>query len=291
MPLSTTLRRLALGATLASCLAPCPALAQRLGAATDSASPPQAATVPGRALLTRRDLVAAGALAAVTIALLPADRQIAEEFRDPGPQRSMLLRDGARTFNFLGDPGTVIAAVGAYGVGRLAHSDHLADLGLHTTEAVVLSGAATALIKGIAGRQRPYLDRTDSDRFGFGRGFTSGARSSFPSGHTTAAFAVASAVTEETRDWWPNAPWIVGPVLYGGAGLVGLARVYADKHWASDVVLGAGLGTLSGLSVVRYNHARPHNRVNRWLGVARAAAPTVTPGPNGLALAWRVTTR
>ena len=66
--------------------------------------------------------------------------------------------------------------------------------------------------------------------------------------------------------------------------------MYDAKHWASDVVLGAGVGTLSGLSVVRYNHARPHNRVNRWLGVARAAAsPEVVPGPGGgVALAWRV---
>ena len=49
------------------------------------------------------------------------------------------------------------------------------------------------------------------------------------------------------------------------------------------------------LAVVRYNHDRPHNRVNRWLGVARAAMPTVAPEPasggGGVALAWRVTTR
>jgi hypothetical protein len=260
--------------------------------AATTTAPPSAAE-PGRPLFTRRDLVAAGALAAVTAALLPADRRLAEEFRDPGPQRSTFLRDGARAFNLLGDPGTVVIGVGAYGVGRLVHSEHLADLGLHTTEAVVLSGGITAVAKGLAGRRRPYLNEHDADAFALGRGFTSGARSSFPSGHTTAAFAVASAVTEETSDWWPHAPWVVGPLLYGGASLVGLARMYDDKHWASDVVIGAGIGTLSGLSVVRYNHARPHNRVNRWLGVARAAAsPTVLPGTNGgLALAWRVTTR
>ena len=268
------------------------------GALPLSAQRPDSALVrsePGRPLFTRRDVAAAGALAALTVALLPADRRIAEEFRDPGPQRSRLLRNGARTFDVLGDPGTVVIGVGAYGLGRLTRSEHLADLGLHTTEAVVLSGAVTALIKGVAGRQRPFLDRTDSDRFAFGRGFQSGARSSFPSGHTTAAFAVASAVTEETRAWWPRAPWVAAPLLYGGAAMVGLARVYDDKHWASDVVLGTGIGTLSGLAVVRYNHDRPHNRVNRWLGVARAAMPTVAPEPasggGGVALAWRVTTR
>jgi membrane-associated phospholipid phosphatase len=300
MPLVTHLRgarRAALlaaaaaGTLLSALAAPTTARAQRRSPAADSATAAPD-DEPGRPLLTHRDLVAAGVLAAATAALLPADRQIAEQIRDPAPQRSAILRNGARTFNVLGDPGTVIIGVGAYGVGRLVRSEHLADLGLHTTEAVVLSGAVTAVAKGIAGRQRPYLDRTDSDRFAFGRGFTSGARSSFPSGHTTAAFAVASAVTEETRDWWPHAPLVVGPLLYGGAAMVGLARIYDDKHWASDVVLGAGVGTISGLSIVRYNHARPHNRVNRWLGVARAAAsPAVAPERGGVALAWRVTTR
>src|SRR5512132_649041 len=107
------------------------------GALPLSAQRPDSALVrsePGRPLFTRRDVAAAGALAALTVALLPADRRIAEEFRDPGPQRSRLLRNGARTFDVLGDPGTVVIGVGAYGLGRLARSEHLADLGLHTTE-------------------------------------------------------------------------------------------------------------------------------------------------------------
>lgn len=261
-------------------------------AAASAQSPPPPDSAAGRStLLTRRDVVAAGLLGAVTIALLPADRQIAEEFRDPGPQHSTLLREGAKAFNFLGDPGTLVLSAAAFGVGRLAHWPHLTDLGLHTTEAIVLSGAATGLIKGVAGRQRPYVAAGDADDFSFGAGFGNGRRASFPSGHATAAFATAAAVTEETRHWWPRAPWIVGPVLYGGAAMVALARMYDDKHWASDVVLGAGIGTISGLSVVRYNHARPHNRVDRWLGVT-SLVPAVSPAPGGgVGLAWSVTTR
>ena len=291
----TSVRR---GVALALVFLPAAALAQAPVRA-DAPLPPRRVALAdstagrkgGGTLLTRRDLVAAAALGAATLALLPADRGIAEEFRDPSPQRSTLLRDGAKTFNFLGDPGTLAISVATFGVGRLAHSPRLTDLGLHTTEAIVLSGAATGLLKGVIGRQRPFLDRNDSDVYGFGRGFGNGGRASLPSGHATAAFATAAAVTEETRHWWPNAPWIVGPVLYGGATLVGLARMYDDKHWASDVVLGAGIGTLSGLSIVRYNHERPHNRVDRWLGVA-SLVPAVAPAPGGgVGLAWQVTTR
>jgi len=237
-------------------------------------------------LLTRRDLVAAGALVATTAALMPFDARIAEEMRDPAPQRSSALRTSARVFNTLGDPGTLVAGVAAFGVGRAVHSPHLADLGLHATEAIVLSGAVTGLVKGVAGRTRPFASPGDADAFSLGSGFGSGTRASFPSGHTTAAFAAAAAVTEEARGWWPAGRWLVATVMYGGAATVGLARMYDDKHWASDVVLGAGVGTISGLAVVRYNHARPRNRVDRWLGVA-SALPSIAPTPDGVALAWR----
>jgi membrane-associated phospholipid phosphatase len=51
--------------------------------------------------------------------------------------------------------------------------------------------------------------------------------------------------------------------MYGGATLVGLSRMYHNKHWASDVVLGAGIGTFSGIKVVRYSHAHPDNFIDR----------------------------
>jgi membrane-associated phospholipid phosphatase len=263
------------------------------GVSTRSPAQQPADSAPGRApaasrpapLLTRRDLVAAGAVVAATAALFPFDERIAEEFSDPAPQRASVLRGGARAFNVLGDPGTVVVALAAFGAGKATGSRHLADLGLHTAEAIVLSGAVTGLVKGVAGRQRPFVQPTDPDVFSLGKGFSSGARASFPSGHTTAAFATAAAITEETRHWWPAAPWVVGPLLYGGAGMVGLARMYDDKHWASDVVLGAGIGTISGLAVVRYNHARPKNRVDRWLRVT-SVVPAILPGPGGVSLAW-----
>ncbi len=64
---------------------------------------------------------------------------------------------------------------------------------------------------------------------------------------------------------WPKYTWYVAPVLYGGATLVGLSRMYHNKHWASDVVLGAAIGTFSGLKVVRYSHAHPDNPVDKVL--------------------------
>jgi hypothetical protein len=52
--------------------------------------------------------------------------------------------------------------------------------------------------------------------------------------------------------------------------------MYHDKHWASDVVLGAAVGTFSGLKVVRYAHAHPHNALDRVILRVQAM-----PAPDG----------
>ena len=64
---------------------------------------------------------------------------------------------------------------------------------------------------------------------------------------------------------WPQTTWLVAPVMYGGATLVGLSRMYHNNHWASDVVLGAAIGTFSGLKVVRYSHAHPDNKLDKFM--------------------------
>jgi membrane-associated phospholipid phosphatase len=86
-----------------------------------------------------------------------------------------------------------------------------------------------------------------------------------PSGHTLAAFAAAAAVTSETSGWWPATRWVIGPVLFTGAGVTGLSRMYDNRHWASDVIVGAGIGTFAGLKVVRYVNAHADNRVDKLL--------------------------
>jgi len=203
-------------------------------------------------------------LAAITALTMPFDNTIQEEFHDPGPQRSSTMQSASRVFNAAGDPGVFVTALAMYGVGRMTHSSHLTTLGEHAGEAIITSGAVTATLKMAIGRQRPNVQSSDADDFLFGRGF-GGAHASLPSGHTTAAFAFATAVTYDLRQWDPHAAHIAGPLLYGGATMVGLSRIYADKHWASDVVLGAGVGTFVGYKTVAYVTKNPNNWVARHL--------------------------
>jgi len=231
-------------------------------------------------LFARADPWILGGFIAGAAAIRPFDRQIANEIREPDAQDNHFAAHAAKVFNFLGSPGSLIGGVALYGVGRIGHFERVADLGLHGTEAIVVSAGITYVIKGLAGRQRPsHAGVNDPDDFSFGGGFTSGGASSFPSGHATAAFAVATVVTLETHRWWPRSTWYIAPMMFGGASLVGVARLYTNAHWASDVIMGAGIGTLTGLKVFRYNHVTSRsNRANRWL---LTAVPTVSPSIDG----------
>jgi membrane-associated phospholipid phosphatase len=48
-------------------------------------------------------------------------------------------------------------------------------------------------------------------------------------------------------------------------GIARRARTYDDAHWVSDVVAGAGVGTLSGLTVTRWHDAHPGSWLDRIL--------------------------
>ena len=215
-------------------------------------------------LFTARDAWIAGGFAALTVAMFPLDRRLAHALRDSSLLTNRVLSDASKLVEGITDPGALAIGATLYTVGRVGKWRDVADLGWHGTEAVILSGVATSILKGTLGRARPYTSADTNPRdFAFGRGFGDNKYQSFPSGHATAAFAAAAAVTSESRRWWPHATWAVATTMYGGATLVALSRIYHDKHWASDVVMGAAVGTFGGLKVVRYSHNHPDNFVDR----------------------------
>jgi membrane-associated phospholipid phosphatase len=200
-----------------------------------------------------------------SVALIPLDRQAEAWLQHPGLQSSSFAKSTAATFNWIGGTGVLAGGVAVLAIGRLTGRERLSEIGLRTTEAIVAGGVIVGAMKGVMGRQRPFIEKNDPGDFFIGRGFANGGLTSFPSGHTAAAFSAATVLSLETRRMWPRTANVVTPLLYGGAAAVGLARMYDSKHWASDVALGATIGTLSGIQIMRYNDARPHNALARWL--------------------------
>lgn len=114
-------------------------------------------------------------------------------------------------------------------------------------EAELGAAAATWAGKTLLGRARPWAGE------GAGRFVgpsLEGAYHSFPSGHTSAAFALATVLADRYPRW--------APLWYAAAVGVGLSRIYTEAHWPTDVVAGAAVGHLAARAALA---GRP------WLGV------------------------
>ena len=148
--------------------------------------------------------------------------------------------------------GLLIAALPiSFYIAGLVHKDSYAsNTALLAGEAVVNAELVTIAIKDLDRRMRPsevgpsgdlsntWFRSTNRSIGGFG---------GFPSGHTVAAFSVATVFAERYRSHrW--APW----VAYGLAGVVGLSRLNAQAHFPSDIFFGAALGSsISHFAVLR----------------------------------------
>jgi membrane-associated phospholipid phosphatase len=216
------------------------------------------------ALFETRDLYWAAGFAAATVVAAPLDRQLAHTLQQPSIQANRILSKGSVGARLLGSPGAEVLGGLVYGAGRLSGHRGMAQVGLHTAEAVFIGDMFTGSIKMVAGRKRPYLSPNNPYDFRLFRGFKGDSVRSFPSGHTTSAFAAAAAATAEAGYQWKGGKPFVGTALFGLAGIVGLSRMYNNAHWASDVAVGAAIGSFVGWKVTRYAHNHPTNSVDNF---------------------------
>jgi membrane-associated phospholipid phosphatase len=214
-------------ATLAfhATLLPLPALAQ-----TDfvpSAVAP--ATVPSSGpLISRQAAAIAGLLFAGT---LLGDHEFREESQE---HRDATTNSVASVGNTFGDWRMLIPATAAgYLAGEIAGSNAIKGTVLRAGAAVALATGISTGLKYTVGRTRPDVAGTNIEF----RPFSGSA--SFPSGHTAAAFAIATAVADQTHDRWSDY------LLYGAASVTALSRINNNRHWTSDVLIGGLVGHLS----------------------------------------------
>ncbi|MBI2270910.1 MAG: phosphatase PAP2 family protein [Bacteroidetes bacterium] len=126
-------------------------------------------------------------------------------------------------------------------------SKQTALLGL---KAFVVSGIIVTIPKQFFHRHRPcpsiYGGKPDAGCATYVNIFFQSSDNSFPSGHSTSAFAMATVISEQYKykKWVPV-------VSYTLAGLASLSRVESNKHWASDVFMGAVLGYSIGKFITR----------------------------------------
>lgn len=111
-------------------------------------------------------------------------------------------------------------------------------------ESLVWTTAATEVLKAGVGRPRPVLYTASAATAADSRD----NMRSFPSGHASAAFAVAASYWLARRDLAGN-PGAAGWAAVGGAATVAVLRAVAGKHFPTDVLAGALLGIAGGVVV------------------------------------------
>ena len=191
---------------------------------------------------TKGDWLVVGAIAGGTALLFTVDKNI----KNFSLSNQTSLNDKIFNFDsFYGNGYTALFTTGLYGVGLFSDNHEIRELGLHASEAFIISGLVTGILKVIIGRRRPYAG---DDHLVF-KPFqlTNNDYHSLPSGHTTVAFAVSTVVAHYLENVYWKIFW------YGAAGMVGLSRIYNNQHWASDVFLGAAIGYFVGEFVVDFN--------------------------------------
>ena len=143
------------------------------------------------------------------------------------------------------------APLALYGAGFIRKDTKMTRTALLAGEAVADAEILTEVLKPAVSRWRPSAIPANgnfSDTFTEGGNRFSSAHTSFPSGHTITAFAVATVIS---RRYGQHHRWV--PILaYGGAAAIGFSRLTLSAHYTSDVFVGAALGySISRFAVLR----------------------------------------
>lgn len=117
-----------------------------------------------------------------------------------------------------------------YGVGLLKKDADLKKNALYIGASVVTSSVVSTISKNSVKRTRPFITYPEIEKV------TSGGGYSFPSGHTSDAFSLATSVTLAYPKWY-----VIVPAL-AWAGAVGYSRMDLGVHYPSDVLMGAIIG-------------------------------------------------
>lgn len=264
-------------------------LALGLSGTATLAARAQSAAQPSGVVLTGHDLGLVAGATLGTAALTRFDVPMARLFGDSAfHARHPGFTSAAKRASVVTETVLMLTGGTVYGIARLRRDDGTADVALHATESVASAALFIQVVRGALGRARPYVSDSaakprDSDPYDFEpfHGFTSFDYRSFPSMHAMASVAVAAALSTEMRERATPHRAVLSPLLYVGAAMPALARLYLDEHWTSDIALGAFLGAFAGQKVVSYSHEHPDNRIDRKL-LGRRMNVGFTSGSRGL---------
>lgn len=191
-------------------------------------------------LPSHQNMFIASAGGALAIAAHPADESVNTSMVNNYTDWNAFFAAG----KYIGNtPEQIAGAIATYAYGRWRDQPKVSHFGMDLLQAQIMAEILFNPIKFATQRLRP----DGSDHL------------SFPSGHATITFATATVIERHLG-------WRKSLLAYGIASYVAASRLHDDKHWLSDVVFGAAVGTIAGRTVV-------HHAADYW-----AVAPVKVPG-------------
>ncbi len=134
--------------------------------------------------------------------------------------------------------------IGGFFVGYLLKNEHLQEASVQLLESMIFEGnTRVQILHKVIGRSRPndeqgpYFFEFDGDR-------------SFPSGHTSNIFQLATVLSHHVDHW------AFSTLAYGIATTVGFQRIDYKSHWPSDVFMGAVYGIAVSKAIIYMHESR-----------------------------------
>lgn len=173
-------------------------------------------------------------VAALTVAIFPHDASWLSSLIST---ENSSAEDAARFLSLWGDfqTGTLMVVVLLLLGGKFLKKIHWQRVAIACLLAAILAGLTTNVISFATGRPRPYMNIKDGF-YGFEKDYT---HHSFPSGHSTTAFATATTLSVAY-------PPIAIPAL-AAAGAVAWSRLSLNRHYPTDILVGSSIGILFGI--------------------------------------------
>jgi membrane-associated phospholipid phosphatase len=200
-----------------------------------------------------------GAGTLITYGLIKNDAAIDENYFRYLKPKSELVEEVSPRITMLGESYAGYFLIGYAGYSFIGKDYKAWRTSLLATEACLSAGLWVRLGKMMTSRERPSVSYWTGVEGGQWRGFVSPfsdlykSRSvstfdAFPSGHTSAAFSIATVFAMQYSD-----KKAIPPVAYTVASLVGISRLTEHEHWVSDIFVGGIIGYLCGRQVVLYD--------------------------------------
>jgi membrane-associated phospholipid phosphatase len=188
-------------------------------------------------IINKNDKILISASILTSVLLIPSlDKKISDYMRETNLHKNAIINAVMKGGNIWG-VGSVCVSILMYIILKNK------EIGLNALKATLIGTTVARCLSVLIGRTRPFASPDNASNFNLLKGLKY-SLASLPSGHATVAFAFAAAVDKST----PNS-LMKTALLYIMASITAISRVYHDKHWVSDVVMGGTLGYLIGSKI------------------------------------------